>query len=228
MGDRAGPGEQLAVVEDRLVDDHVVLVQAAADPGVVAQEHVALGDAGVGGPVAQRPVDREVDGADEHRVVEADLYLLAELVGDGEVEVVGVGDDRRAGHALERLAHLVGDRPQPVPDDLVGQRVEPVDLLLADGVGLQHRRQRAPQLVRVDGSAREHLGAGDEHGHDALPAGTKVTGAAAVPAVTGAGRIVRLPSASTVPVVPPGTTTVVVGTSTIAGPLSTCPARSSR
>jgi hypothetical protein len=93
-----------------------------ADPGVVAQEHVAGFDARVGRAVAQRPVDGEVDGADEHRVVEPDLDLLAELVGDGEVEVVGVGDDRRAGHALERLAHLVGDRPQPVPDDLVGQR----------------------------------------------------------------------------------------------------------
>src|SRR5712691_9014450 len=50
----------------------IVLVQATADPGVIAQEHVALGDARVDGPVAQRPVDREVDGADEHRVVEPD------------------------------------------------------------------------------------------------------------------------------------------------------------
>src|SRR6266581_4484895 len=93
-------------------------------------------------------------------------------------------------------SHLVGDRPQPVPDDLVGQRVELVDLLLADGVGLPYRWQRALQLVRVDGPAGEHLGAGDEHGHDALPAVTvvtAVTGAAAVPAVTGAGRMVRLP-----------------------------------
>ena len=122
--------EQLAVVEDGLVDDHVVLVQAAADPRVVAQEHVALGDARVRRAVPQRPVDGEVDRPDEHRVVQADLHLLAELVGDGEVEVVGVGDDRRAGHALERLAHLVGDRPEPVADHLVGERVEAVDLLL--------------------------------------------------------------------------------------------------
>ena len=50
VADRAGPGEQLAVVEDGLVDDDVVLVQAAADPRVVAQEHVALGDAGIRRP----------------------------------------------------------------------------------------------------------------------------------------------------------------------------------
>ena len=214
VADRAGPGEELALVEDGLEDHRVVLVQPAADPRVVGQEHVALGDAGVRGPVAQRPVDREVDGADEHRVVEPDLHLLAELVADREVEVVGVGDDRRAGHALERLAHLVGDRPETVPDDLVGQRVEPVDLLLRDGVRGERRGQRSRQLVGVDGTAGEHLGAGDGHGHDA-----------SLPTL---GRMVRLPSRSTVPVVPSGTTTVVVGTSTIAGPVRTWPARSSR
>src|SRR6266705_2037148 len=79
VGDRTGPREQLAVVEYRLVDDHVVLVQAAADPRVVAQEHVALGDAGIGGPMPQGPVDGQVDRADEHGVVEADLDFLAEL-----------------------------------------------------------------------------------------------------------------------------------------------------
>ena len=217
VGDRAGPREQLAVVEDRLVDDHVVLVQAAADPRVVAQEHVALGDAGIGGPVPQRPVDGQVDRADEHGVVEADLDFLAELVADGEVEVVGVGDDRRAGHALERLAHLVGDRPQPVPDHLVGQRVELVDLFRSNGMGLQPRRKRSAQFLRVDRPAGEDLRSGDEHGHDAL-----------LDVVFGPGRMVRLPSASTAAVLPPGMTTVVVGTSTIAGPVSRCPARSCR
>src|SRR6201990_1665468 len=157
VGDRAGPREQLAVVEDRLVDDHVVLVQAAADPRVVAQEHVALGDAGIGGPVTQGPVDGQVDRSDEHGVVEADLDFLAEIVADGEVEVVGVGDDRRAGHALERLAHLVGDRPQPVPDHFVGERVELVDLFWPNGMGLQPRRKRPAQFLRGDRPTGEDL-----------------------------------------------------------------------
>ena len=206
VGDGARPREQLAVVEDGLVDDHVVLVEAAADPRVVAQEHVALGDARVHRAVPQRPVDGEVDRPDEHGVVQPDLHLLAQLVGDGEVEVVGVGDDRRAGHALERLAHLVGHRPEPVAHHLVGERVEAVDLLLGDGVHGQRGRQRPGQLVRVDGTAGEQLRAGDRHGHGAL-------------------RMVRLPRWSTVPVVPAGTTTVVVGTSTIAGPVRTWPVR---
>src|SRR6201990_3176680 len=158
VGDRAGPREQLAVVEDRLVDDHVVLVQAAADPRVVAQEHVALGDAGIGGPVTQGPVDGQVDRADEHGVVQADLDFLAELVADGEVEVVGVGDDRRAGHPLERLAHLVGDRPEPVPNHFIGERVELIDQFGPNGVGYQPRRKRPAQFLRVDGPAGEDLG----------------------------------------------------------------------
>jgi hypothetical protein len=215
VGDRAGPREQLAVVEDRLVDDHVVLVQAAADPRVVAQEHVALGDAGIGGPVPQGPVDGQVDRADEHGVVEADLDFLAELVADGEVEVVGVGDDRRAGHPLERLAHLVGDRPQPVPDHFIGERVELVDLFRPNGMGLQPRRKRSAQFLRVDRPAGEDLRSGDEHGHDALLACLGRADGQVAERVHGA-------------VVPPGMTTVVVGTSTIAGPVSRCPARSCR
>src|SRR5262249_7610144 len=83
-------------------------------------------------------------------------------------------------------------------------------------MGPQPGGQRAAQLVRVDGPAGEDLRAGDHHGHDVLLAVTGVT----------AWRMVRLPSVSTVAVVPPGTTTVVVGTSTIAGPVSRCPARS--
>ena len=40
MGDGGGPGEQLALVEQRREDGDVVLVNAAADPRVVAEEHV--------------------------------------------------------------------------------------------------------------------------------------------------------------------------------------------
>src|SRR6202044_747318 len=107
-------------------------------------------------------------------------------------------------HALERLAHLVGDRPQPVQDDLVGQRVEAVDLLLADGMGGQRRGQRAAQLPGVDGPAREGLGTRDGHAHDALPAWVAVTWGSAVRlAAARAGRMARLPRRSTVAVVPP-------------------------
>ena len=124
-------------------------MQAAADPRVVAEEHVTLGDAGVGGAVLQGPVDGEVDCADQHGVVEAHLHFLSEFVADGEVEVVGVGDDRRPGHALEGVAHLVGDRPQTVPDHLVGERIELVDLFLGDGVYGQCWGQRPGKGVDV-------------------------------------------------------------------------------
>ncbi len=94
MTDRACPGEQLPVVEDGLVDDHVALVESTADPRVVAEEHVALGDSRIERAMLQCPVDGEVDGADEHRVVQPDLDLLAEFVADREVEVVGIGHNR--------------------------------------------------------------------------------------------------------------------------------------
>ena len=206
VADRAGPGEQLSLVEDGLVDDGVVLVQAPADPGVVAQEHVALADAGVVGPVGQGPVDGQVHRPDQHRVVEADLDLLAQLVADREVEVVGVGDDGGAGHALEGFAHLLGDRPQPVPDHLIGQRVQRVDLLLRDRVHRERGRQRRGQLPRVDRPARKRLRAGNRHAHRADSSRVMM---------------IRFPSGSTVPLMPPGTTTVVVGTSTTAGPVIT-------
>ena len=45
--DRRGPAEELPLPEHGLEDHRVVLVQPAADPRVVAEEHVALGDAGV-------------------------------------------------------------------------------------------------------------------------------------------------------------------------------------
>ena len=130
VGDRAGPAEQLAVDEQRGEQAGVVLVQPATDPGVVAQEHVAGVDARAPAAVAQRPVGGHVQGRGEFGVVQADLHDVADLVHDRGVEVVAVGHDDRPGHPLERLAHLLGDRGEAVPDDLVGQRVERVD----DGV----------------------------------------------------------------------------------------------
>jgi hypothetical protein len=102
----------------------------------------------------------------------------------------------------------------PVPDDFVGQRVKIINHFGTNGMGFKPRPQHPAQFLGIDRSAGENLGSGDEHAHDAL--------------LAVAGRMVRLPSPSTVAVVPPGTTTVVVGTSTIAGPVSTCPARSWR
>ena len=94
------------------------------------------------------------------------------------------------------------------------ERVELIDLFGPNGMGHQPHRKRPAQFLRVDRPAGEDLGSGDEHGHDALLAVS--------------GPMVRLPSASTAAVVPPGMTTVVVGTSTIAGPVSRCPARRCR
>ena len=55
MADRVGPAEQAPFVEDRLEDEDVVLVQPAADPGIVAEEHVPFFDAGVLGTVLECP-----------------------------------------------------------------------------------------------------------------------------------------------------------------------------
>ncbi len=157
----------------------------------------------------QRPAHGHVEGRAELGVVEADLHGLADLVHDAGAEVVAIGDHDRAGHPLDRVAHVVGDGGQAVPDDLVGQWIElrtgivqhTVQHDLAEGVSLGERRA----------ALGEPLGAGNGNG------GHQETSSLVWVWRCGS-RTTRLPSRSTVARVPGGSATVVVGASTTAGP----------
>ena len=173
VADRARPGEQLAVVEQRREDARVVLMQAAADPRVVAEEHVARANARDSGPVLQRPLDRHIQRRGQLGVDQADLYAVATLVEDRGAEVVAVGHNHRAGHPLQCVTHLLGDRGEAVTDHLVGKRIQLGDRGGRDVV----QRNALDGLADLRGSLRlsgETLGAGDGNDrHSCLPSSRK-------------------------------------------------------
>ena len=213
MADRARPGEQLTLPEDRRDDRGVVLVEPATDPRIVGEEHVALVDAGAVAAVLENPVDREIHRRDEARVVEAHLNRLAQLVADRDVHVVRLGHRVGARHPLERLPHLLGDRPHPVPKHLVGERVD-LGLIGGQLVEGQLGRDTALQLIHRHRAALEL----------AEPRiGRRVGGAHW--AVLSDRSTRMLPNSSTRASRSAGMVTVVVATSMTAGPGKRCPLR---
>jgi hypothetical protein len=120
--DQAGPGHDLALVKDRHREHAVVVVQRAP-PRVVAVEHVT-GPELLARPVGDQAPDEVVErGAVLHDVHAGD-QAAAVRRHQGGVEVVAVIDDRRAGQPRGHPGLVVVDRPQPVPDDLEGDRVD--------------------------------------------------------------------------------------------------------
>ena len=123
MGLHARPGDDRVSRKDRADHLHIVLMERA-DIGVVADEHVAIAD----------HMFRFVgDVADEGA---ADWGLIGHLKahgGDGAIgqeeageKVRGLRHRGRAGDALQRDPHLLGDGDQPVADDVVDDGAERV------------------------------------------------------------------------------------------------------
>ena len=113
--------DELAVVEDRRHRGDVGRV-ARAVIGVVVDDDVA----GLPG-VVQRLVDPPQvgrDGADVHRRRIRFAERVEVAVEEPGAEILRLPDDRRIGHAVEHMAHLLRDRVQGTADHLQGDRVD--------------------------------------------------------------------------------------------------------
>jgi hypothetical protein len=121
------PGEDLALVEERLHEAHIHQMRAA-QIGIVDDEDVAWIDlAGIVGfhTLDDRP-GRKLHGADENR--QSQLALRNQRAVDGVVNPVGtihsLRNHWRKGRANERQVHFVADLDQAVLDDGQGDGVE--------------------------------------------------------------------------------------------------------
>ena len=131
------PGDDLAVVVDRRDHDDVGRVDRA-DPRVVGHEDVALVDVAAAAERLHHAFDRQVQARRVVRDVDPGEHAVALRVEDAGVEVERLVDQRRPGDLRRGHRLLVVDRPQPVLDHLVGDRVE-----LARGGRLAARRRTA-------------------------------------------------------------------------------------
>ena len=129
--DERAPGDDVVAREDRRHHDEVVEVDRP-DPRVVRDEHVAVAD--VGEPLEDR-LHRHVERRRVEEDVDAGEEAVAVPVEQPGVEVERLVDELAPGLAGGGHRLLVVDRPQPVADHLVGDRVEPpVGHLRAAGV----------------------------------------------------------------------------------------------
>ena len=120
MGAHDGPKEPPAVMEHGHQRGHVRQV-AATMVRVVQEDHVALlrlGKSLLGGfqrPRQSADMDRDVIGLGNQ---------TAAIVANGDREIAARVQDLGIGGAQHRLAHLGGNRAQPVPDHGLRDRVE--------------------------------------------------------------------------------------------------------
>ena len=117
------PGEDPPLVEHRREHADVHGVRAA-DPRVVVEEHVALADAGILAPVLHRPFDREVAERREPLNRRARHQQVGRLGEQRRVEVVHVHDHRRPRDTPDRVGVVEVDAPEPVAENLIGDRVD--------------------------------------------------------------------------------------------------------
>ena len=120
-------GDDLAFVEDRPHDAHVVEVRAA-DVRVVDREHVARVD------VVGERLDHRLAGEVQRADVDGDVLRplhdrVALAITERGREVTRV-DDERVARAQDLLGHLVDDRDEGVLQHLERDRVEGVTSLL--------------------------------------------------------------------------------------------------
>ena len=117
------PGDQPVVVEDRLEEDDVVEMRAAARIGVVADEDVA-------GPDRRKIVVLEdvIGDAEQRAEMDRDVLGLGDgasfSIEQGRRAVLPLLDVGRVGGADDGLAHLFDDGGERAADDLDGDRIE--------------------------------------------------------------------------------------------------------
>ena len=116
----ADPQHDLAAVEQRACQHHVVLVQRAEER-IVGEKDVAIAD--VGGAAHDR-AQRVADGADMHKRADAGGHHLPVLRKQPDVEIVALDHDRRRRDGADRNRLLVVDLPEPMLDHLERDRVD--------------------------------------------------------------------------------------------------------
>jgi hypothetical protein len=119
--DSPDPPDEVALVEDRLLDHHVLGVQAPAVVRVVGEEHVARGDG-----VAEAR-DRRLDRVRRRAEMEQDHPRahdeIALRIHDRDRIVLGLGDGGGDGGVVDGQRGLFPDGLQPAADDLEIDRV---------------------------------------------------------------------------------------------------------
>ena len=104
-----GPGDQRAVVEDRLIDGDVVVLVAEREH-VVVEDHVAV--VNVVAEIAHQVLAHRAEREGEDRQVLGLLQHVAVGVVEPGDEILGLAQDRRARGLDHGRAHLVGDRAE--------------------------------------------------------------------------------------------------------------------
>ena len=217
VGDVGDPAEHLAVDEDRAHQADVGLVRGA-DDRVVAEPHVAVADpfAAVFEDVAGHHVEHPRHVLQAGAEVE-ELGVLGE---DAGLEVADLDRDLGDGEVLD-LAHVLGvGVPEPVADDLVGDRVDV-------GLGL------AVESVRFGGTLTGPVGLkawstpSQNSGGRSGARGRRCGGGLGVHRPPSRGSGLRVITKSPVwrrsQLVPGGTTIPVIARSITAGPSTTSP-----
>ena len=141
------PAEQLALVEHR-ADQHHVLLMRGADPGIVGEEHVAVADAGIVAAVLEDPLHLRVGDARHVLHVGPEIDELGILGEDRGVEVERVHRHGRARDALDGGAVLLVHVPQIVADDLERDRIEIVGRVAME-LELGRDREALRRHIRV-------------------------------------------------------------------------------
>ena len=113
--------DQLAVVEDRRHRGDVRRV-AGTVIGVVVDHDVAGAPRVVQGLLDAPQIGR--DGADVHRRRIRFAKRVEAAIEEAGAEILRFPDDRRIGHAVEDVAHLLGDRVQRATDHLQRDRID--------------------------------------------------------------------------------------------------------
>ena len=127
----AGERHQLAVVEDRHREGHVVEM-AAGDVGVVGEQDVARLEI-LRAEMRELGLHRVAHAADEHRQAEPDRHRVALRVEQPDGEVERLVDDHVVGGAHQVGLHLLGRGDETVAHDFGDHRI---DAMAADcGLG---------------------------------------------------------------------------------------------
>ena len=122
MAHRRREGDQLAVVEDRQGEDHVIQV-AAHHLWIIGEQDVARLDIFFA-PVAKLRLDRIREAADEHRQAKSDGNRVAVGVEKPDGKILGLIDDHVVGGAHEIGLHLIRDRHHRAADHLRRESVD--------------------------------------------------------------------------------------------------------
>ena len=123
MDGAADPADQLALPVDRPEHDDVHLV-LGADVRIVGQEHVVDADARIVLVLVHDIFRQGLHRDRVHEHVRREHQRVADCIHQRRVHIVHLAGDQRARDAFEGVPGFLVDAPQPVADDLEGDRVD--------------------------------------------------------------------------------------------------------